>query len=52
MSMDCGQVTAYLNQVLAFRFCDEWLELRCCESIDKTGFGNDEEEDLGAGEDR
>ena len=41
----------YLNQILAFGLCDERLELGCREGINQTSLGNDEEENLGAGQD-
>lgn len=34
---------AHLNQILAFRFRDERLELGCGEGVDESGLGNDEE---------
>ena len=34
---------AYLDEVLAFRLRDEWLELRCGEGVDETSLGDDEE---------
>lgn len=42
---------AYLDEILAFWFCDERLELWCCESVYEAGLGNDEEQNLGAGQD-
>lgn len=42
---------AYLNQVLALGLRDERLELGCCESVDQSRLGNDEEEDLSTGQD-
>lgn len=41
---------AYLDQVLSLRLGDEWLKLGSSESIDKTGFGDNEEEDLSSSE--
>ena len=43
--------SAYLNQILAFSLCDERLELGCREGVNQTGLGNNEEENLGAGQD-
>jgi hypothetical protein len=37
-----------LDKVLAFRLGDEGLEFGGCEGVDEAGFGDDEEEDLGA----
>ena len=42
----------YLNQILAFWLCDEWLEFWCGEGVDETGLGHDEKQHLGAREDR
>jgi len=42
----------YLNEVLAIGLGDKWLKLRCGERIDKTSLRNNEEEHLGASEDR
>lgn len=46
-----GGGKAYLDEVLAFGFGYEGLELRGGEGVDEAGLGDDEEEDLGAGED-
>lgn len=46
------RVYAYLNEVLSFSLCDKRLELWCRESVDETGFGDDEEKHLGARQDR
>lgn len=43
---------AYLDEVLAFSLCDKGLELWCREGVDETGFGDDEQQHLGAREDR
>ena len=45
------KVCADLDEVLAFWLCDQRLELGRGEGVDETGLGNDEEEDLSAGED-
>ena len=45
-------VCAYLDEVLAFSLGYEWLELGCSEGVDQTSLGNDEEKDLGTGENR
>ena len=42
----------YLNQVLAFCFRYQWLELWCCECVYQAGLGDDEEQYLGTREDR
>lgn len=42
----------YLDEVLALGFCDQGLEFGCCEGVDESCLGDDEEEHLGAGEDR
>jgi len=39
---------SYLDQVLALGLCDERLQLGGGESVDETGFGHDEKQDLGA----
>lgn len=41
----------YLNQVLAFGLCDKWLKLGGGEGVDKTGFRDDQQKNLCAGED-
>jgi hypothetical protein len=43
-------IEASLDKVLALWLGDEGLELCGGESVDETSFGDDEEEDLGAGE--
>lgn len=43
---------AYLDKILAFRFGHEWLELRGGKGVDESGFRNDEQQDLGASENR
>jgi hypothetical protein len=45
-------MATYLNKVLSLSLGDKRLKLRCCEGIDQTGLGDDEEEDLGASKDR
>jgi hypothetical protein len=40
----------YLDQVLSFSLGDKRLKLGCCESIDQTSLGDNEQENLGAGE--
>jgi hypothetical protein len=42
---------AYLDQILAFGLCDERLKFGCRESVNQTGLGNDEEENLSASQD-
>jgi hypothetical protein len=42
----------YLNQVLAFWLSDEWLQFRSCERVDEASLGDDQQQDLGTGEDR
>jgi len=44
-------VQACLNQVLSFSLGDKGLKLRCCECVDQTGFGDDEQEDLSSRKD-
>lgn len=46
-----GEGRGYLDEVLALGLGYERLEFGGCEGVDKAGFGHDEEEDLGAGED-
>jgi hypothetical protein len=46
-----GSIQAGLDEVLAFGLCDEGLKFGGGEGVDETGLGDDEEEDLGAGED-
>jgi hypothetical protein len=46
-----GGVQAGLDEILAFGFGDEGLELGGGEGVDEAGLGDDEEEDLCAGED-
>lgn len=43
-------VETCLDQVLAFCFGDQWLELGSGECVDQSGFGHDQEQDLGASE--
>ena len=42
---------AHLNKVLAFWLGDQRLELRGGEGVDQTGLGDNEQQDLGAGQD-
>lgn len=42
----------YLDEVLALSLGDQRLEFRCRECIYQTRFGDDEEEYLGARQDR
>lgn len=42
---------SYLNQILALGFGDQRLKLGCGEGIDKTRFGNNQEQDLCSGKD-
>lgn len=42
---------AHLDEVLALGLGDKRLQLRRGEGVDEAGLGDDEEEDLGAGED-
>lgn len=44
--------TTHLDQVLSFGFGDERLELRRSESVDETRLRDDEQKDLGTGENR
>lgn len=43
---------AYLDEVLALWLGDEWLQLGCGEGVDEPCLGHDEQQDLGAGENR
>ena len=43
-------VEAGLDEVLALGLGDEGLELRSGEGVDEAGLGDDEQEDLRAGE--
>lgn len=53
MSSSCNsRVKAYLNKILALGFGDEWLELRGCESVDQSGFGDNEQQDLSTSQNR
>ena len=45
-----GRVEAGLDEVLALGLGDEGLELRSGEGVDEAGLGDDEQEDLRAGE--
>lgn len=49
-SIECGR-RVYLDEVLAFGFGDERLEFGCCEGVDESGLGDDQQQDLGAGQD-
>lgn len=42
---------AHLNEVLAFWLGDQRLELRGGEGVDQTSLGDDEQQDLGTGQD-
>lgn len=42
---------SYLDQVLAFGLCDQRLKLGSGEGVDKTGFGDDQQENLCASKD-
>jgi hypothetical protein len=44
-------VATYLDEVLALWLCDERLQLRRSESVDKTGLGDDEQQHLRACQD-
>jgi hypothetical protein len=44
-------VGVYLNQVLALRLRDQWLQLRRGERVHQTGLGDDEKKDLSARQD-
>lgn len=46
----CGRT--YLDQVFSFCLCNKRLKLWRSEGIDKTSFGDNEEEDLSSSEDR
>ena len=39
-----------MDKIFALRLGDEGLQFRCRKGVHKTGFGDDKEEDLGAGE--
>jgi hypothetical protein len=43
-------MATYLDQVLSFSLGDKRLKLGCCEGIDQTSLGDDEQENLSAGE--
>lgn len=43
---------AYLNQVLALSLSDERLKLGSSECVDQASLRDDEQEDLGSGQDR
>ena len=47
----CRSKSTYLNQVLALRLGDQWLELRGGKGIDQAGLGHDQQQHLGACED-
>jgi hypothetical protein len=42
----------YLNEILALGLCDEGLQLGRGEGVNQASFGDDEQQNLGAGEDR
>jgi hypothetical protein len=48
----CSDGAAYLDEVLALGLSDEGLQLRCREGVDQTGLRDDEQQHLGASEDR
>ena len=43
---------AYLDEILSFGLGDEWLEFGSGEGVDETCFRDDQQQDLGAGENR
>jgi hypothetical protein len=43
-------MATYLDQVLSFSLGDKRLKLGGCEGIDQTSLGDDEQENLSAGE--
>lgn len=43
-------VVTYLNQVLALSLSDERLKLGCREGVDEASLGDDQEQDLRAGQ--
>jgi hypothetical protein len=43
---------SYLNQVFALWFCYEWLKLGRCEGVNQASLGDNEQQYLGAGQDR
>ena len=47
-----GRMVAYLNEVFALRLRHKWLELGGGKGVNEAGFGYDEKQDLGAGENR
>lgn len=51
-SADRVRGEAYLNKVLALSLGDKRLKFGRRKGIDEASFGNDEEEDLGAGQNR
>lgn len=40
----------YLDKILALSLGDEWLELRSGEGVDQASLGDNEQQDLGAGQ--
>ena len=47
----CVYEKTYLNKVLAFRLCHQRLKLGSGKGVYETRFGDDEEQDLGTGQD-
>ena len=47
---DCSD--AYLDEVLAFWLRDQRLEFGSGKGVDESGFGHNEQKDLGASKDR
>jgi len=41
-----GSIEAGLDEIFAFWLGDKWLELGSGEGVDKTGFGDDKQQDL------
>jgi hypothetical protein len=52
MCVRLGRGPKYLDQILPLGLGDQRLKLGCCKCIDKTGLGNDQQENLSSGEDR
>lgn len=50
--MQLSQEQAHLDQVLALSLGDEWLQLGGGEGVHEAGLGDDQQQDLGTGEDR
>jgi hypothetical protein len=51
-AMRFGCATTYLDQILALGLRNQRLKLGSSEGVHETGFGDDEEENLGPGKDR